>query len=523
MKKCIIFPRVSTEQQSYEEQKAELIAMAIADGYKTNQHVIIENKESAIKLDEEHREGIIDMKRCIEDDKDIDCVYIWEVSRWARKKYILFNLEHYLVERKIQLKVKNPSIILLDENGELNANADWMFTIFAQLAETEMTLKVERFKRAKRERKREGYKIGPKIPFGYSVDETNKFIVNQKEADFVRKIFKLYHTHSIAQICDEMKKFGFNFTHKRVNLILKNRAYISDLKDKDGLLIFYPRILTDEVFNEVQELLKQNSQKGKERLYSPCARLIVCPECGRHFMRVGRDYKCSMKQHIKAYANNTYCNCNITLSAGNIDKIVIDIAQQAQIKDMKNRNKDEKKELKQTIKDTKKKKEVIEKKLKGIDAKKKKLATMYLDDELIDEKEYQRRLSKIKQEITALNEELAYLIKKEIEDNDKLVNFQAVSLSRKDMRDLEKKIKGHELTPEDIYILVHRYIQNIRVRRLEGDKSPKAIEITTVNGIVWRYMFSGIGRGFSIRTSSEIEMYNKPFEELTVDDFVELL
>lgn len=523
MKKAIIFPRVSTEQQSYEEQKKELINMALADGYSQKQLVIIENKESAIKLDEEHREGIVDMKHCIETDKDIDCVYIWEVSRWARKKYILFNLEHYLVERKIQLKVKNPSIILLDENGELNANADWMFTIFAQLAETEMTLKVERFKRAKRERKREGYKIGGKISFGYYADETKKIHINPQDADMVRKIFKLYHTHSIAQICEEIRKFGYNFTHKRVNLILKNRAYISDLKDKDGLPIYYPRILTDEEFNEVQVLLESNTKQCKERLYSPCARLIVCPECGRHFMRVGRDYKCSMKNHVNAYANNRHCDCNITLSAGNLDRLVIDIAQSAQVKDLQHKNKDEKKELKQSLKETRKKREVIEKKMQGIEAKKRKLAKIYLDDEVIDDKEYQRRLNKIKDEAVNLEKEMNYLIQKEIADNDKLNNYQAETMTAKDIRQLDKQIKEQKLSSEDIYQLTHKYIKEIRVRRLEGDKSPKAIEITTTNNNVWRYMFSGIGKGFNIKTSSELEMYNKPFDELVVENFIELI
>lgn len=520
MKKAIIFPRVSTEQQSYEEQKKELINMAFADGYSQRQLVIIENKESAIKLDEEHREGIVDMKHCIETDKNIDCVYIWEVSRWARKKYILFNLEHYLVERKIQLKVKNPSIVLLDENNELNANADWMFTIFAQLAETEMTLKIERFKRAKRERKREGYKIGGKISFGYYADETKKIHISNTEAEIVRKIFKLYHTHSISQICDEIKKFGYNFTHKRVNLILKNRAYISSLKDKDGLPVFYPRILTDEEFNEVQSLLEKNKKQCKERLYSPCARLIVCPECGRHFLRVGRDYKCSMKNHRNAYANKE-CFCNITLSANNIDKLVIDIAQSAQVKDLKNKSKDEKKELKQSLKETRKKREVIEKKLQGIDSKKKKLAKIYLDDEIINDKEYQRRLNKIKEETIILEQEMSYLIQKELTDTDKLNNYQVEKMSIKDVNKLDAQIKNQKLSAEDIYGLTHKYIKEIKVRRLKGDKSPKAIEIITTNGIIWRYMFSGVGRGFNIKTSSELEMYNKPFNELVVSDFIE--
>ena len=52
--KAILLSRVSTPGQDTEAQSAELIRAAEADGYKW---VLIENKESAIKLTEEERQG----------------------------------------------------------------------------------------------------------------------------------------------------------------------------------------------------------------------------------------------------------------------------------------------------------------------------------------------------------------------------------------------------------------------------------------------------------------------------------
>ena len=53
--KTIILSRVSTLQQDLKKQTDELIDIAVKDGYKRNQVIVIDNKESAIKNDEEHR------------------------------------------------------------------------------------------------------------------------------------------------------------------------------------------------------------------------------------------------------------------------------------------------------------------------------------------------------------------------------------------------------------------------------------------------------------------------------------
>lgn len=517
MKKCIIFPRVSTEAQSYEEQKKELIAMAVADGYTPKQQVIIENKESAIKLDEEHREGIVDMKYNIEHDSNIDCVYIWEVSRWARKKYILFNLQHYLLERKIQLKVKNPSIVLLDENGELNANADWMFTIYAQLAETEMTIKLERFKRAKRERKREGYKIGGKISFGYYADETKKICIDNKEATIVRKIFSLYGTHSIAQIREEIKEFGYNLSHKRINLILKNRAYINDLKDKQGLPITYPRILTDEEFNRVQELLKEFTKMGKEKHYFLCARLIDCPKCGKHFKAVGGNYRCStrMGEHL----NDRTCDCDLSISIRQLDSIAFYLAQRMMAIEMTHTTKHRKNELMEEVRDIKKKIAVAEKKIMSVGQKKEKLAKSYID-ELINEATYQRMLTKIKEESVELEKQLAYLNEKFLTSKHELENFPTNPITKSNAKRRHEELRKQEYTEEDMYKITHRYIKHIKVRRLTDEPNAKAFEFHFNNvSERARYLFKGMGRGFHVFTTLDEAVIAKPFDELTSDDF----
>ena len=120
--KAILLVRVSTKAQDFDEQEREIYNMAIKDGYLPECIIPICEKESGIKLAEEERAGLNKMKELIEEDNDINCVYCWEVSRIARRKKINFSVLDYLTTHKIQLVVKNPSIRLFKDNGDIDGS-----------------------------------------------------------------------------------------------------------------------------------------------------------------------------------------------------------------------------------------------------------------------------------------------------------------------------------------------------------------------------------------------------------------
>ena len=62
MKKCILLVRVSTIMQDLVQQTEKVRDAAIRDGYKEESIIIIEDKESAVKLSEEERNGLNNMK-----------------------------------------------------------------------------------------------------------------------------------------------------------------------------------------------------------------------------------------------------------------------------------------------------------------------------------------------------------------------------------------------------------------------------------------------------------------------------
>ncbi len=151
---------------------------------------------------------------------------------------------------------------------------------------------------------------GGKPPLGYEVDpDTLKYVVNEAEAEIVKLIFKRYGMdgYSYAEIAEELNNKGY--TTKRGNKfkknslidLLKNEKYRgiytynkAASKDVDGKRNGHkskadediirveggcPRIISDELWNLVQERKKCNASYSTKHFY-PLKDKIYCGECG---------------------------------------------------------------------------------------------------------------------------------------------------------------------------------------------------------------------------------------------------
>ena len=231
MGKVILFLRVSTKEQQLERQEDELRRMALADGHEETDFIVIAYKESAIKLSENEREGLNELKRVIEQE-NVDTLYITELSRLSRRPDTLFALRDLLFDKKIQLRCQNPDFSLLNKDRtKYDGHAILVFSIFGALAEQEMVEKKERFSTGKRRKAAEGKYVGGAIPFGYRIDkDRDKLIVRDDEkAEIVKLIFDLYEKgFSQQKIVVEMRSRGFNLTLSKVNSILNNQSYTGE-------------------------------------------------------------------------------------------------------------------------------------------------------------------------------------------------------------------------------------------------------------------------------------------------------
>ena len=330
--KAILLVRVSTTVQELKEQEREVYEMAINDGYKDEDIIPICEKESAIKLKEEERLGLNRLKEVVENEVVKD-VYIWEVSRLARTKKVLFSMEEYFITRKIQVTFKAPNFFrLLNNDGTLNEGADMIFTIYAQMAESEMRTKLSRFKRSKDARRKQGYFTGGYILYGYTTDEDLRLIPKEGEADVVRMLYTYYLTgkYSFRSLAKEVRDNGlfldktFSGAQTAISKILTNTAY-AGVPSGEGSKVklktegnVYPPLVTLEMVERCKEIAQKNIIEPKKK-YSTFyfgKGILRCPECGKIMMAVkARNfYHCSK------------CNCKTTININMVDSALWAVA-----------------------------------------------------------------------------------------------------------------------------------------------------------------------------------------------------
>ena len=270
--KAIALIRVSTIHQDLNQQTDAVIAEIKKDGYSQDNIILIEEKESAVKLDEESRLGINRMKKAIEEDASINAVYVFELSRLSRRPDVLYSVRDYLINRKIQLIVLKPTMKLLEPDGQVSQAASIMFAIFGALAEQEGYIRKERLARGKLTKKVQGIWAGGNLPFGYTVNPKTRAIeVDPVQADVIRRMFTMYvvegkSTGEIAKYFNETGelqsctgKATVETARSAIGHMLKNPVYIGEKswnrRGNKPVENVYPPIISEELLEAAKKRL----------------------------------------------------------------------------------------------------------------------------------------------------------------------------------------------------------------------------------------------------------------------------
>ena len=286
--KAIILARVSGEKQDYTQQVEDLKAMAVKDGY--TDIITIENKESAIKNDEEHRLGLTELKERITSDPDINAVYVRELSRIGRREDVNLSIKNFLISHNVQLVIQMPSIRLFDEDGKVNSAAELVFSLFNTMAKQEMSQKALRFTQGKKLSVANGKTSTGRTTFGYNTNSEGYIQVNEREADTVREIFQLYSTgnQTLRGIYSYLKLQGkitrtFASASGETNMIrsiIRNRQYIGETTGKT-YHTHYPRIIDDDLFKTCNALLDEHDKPKPNTKHLLITKGLVKCTCGR--------------------------------------------------------------------------------------------------------------------------------------------------------------------------------------------------------------------------------------------------
>ncbi len=285
MSKAIILSRVSTLKQDLQQQTDEVIKFATAGGYKKEDITLIEDKESAVKLDEEHRLGLIELKQKILENPGLyDCVFAYEISRIGRRAEVNYSIRNFLKENKVQLIILKPYIKLFDHEFKIEETANMTFAIFNALAENEGYIRKERLARGKSRKQKVGGYVGGTLPHGYRIGDEGKIVIDEEKSAMVSQIFNDYVNEgkSTSVIGKELMETGqlcaasICSAAGIVRAILRNVAYIGGrpvyaIYDegqqrkvaKRQSSNIYPRLISDELFEAARQRMKENRRGVK--------------------------------------------------------------------------------------------------------------------------------------------------------------------------------------------------------------------------------------------------------------------
>ena len=250
-----------------------------------------------------------DLHRLLRDCKlgKVDRIVCKTVARFAR------NTEELLTTLRM-LKEIGVSVYFEEQGIDTNKmNMEMIVTFPGMAAQQESETISGNVRWSIQKRMQTGEYVGTYPAYGYRMKD-GKLEINEEEAEVVRRIFALYLKGYGAQaITAILNKDGIprrngqsRWYSKSLMYILTNERYMGDalLQKKyrtetlphrtmrnDGKKAQYyvensnPPIISREMFEAAQALLKSKGSFDRQRKRFPLTSIMVCPECGMRFRR----------------------------------------------------------------------------------------------------------------------------------------------------------------------------------------------------------------------------------------------
>jgi site-specific recombinase, resolvase family len=312
-KKCILYPRVSTEMQvdgySLDGQKNSLKRFA-----EREEMQIVGIYEDAGKSGKsiEGRPAFKRMLSDIQERLEVDYILVYKLSRFGRNAADILNSLEFIQSYGVNLLCMEEGIDSSQTSGKL------LISVLSAVAEIERENILEQTMNGRREKARQGKWNGGPAPYGYSL-KNDTLVIEEDEAEIVRTIFdKFAHTNmgytGIAKYLNlqgikktprkktDIEEFSAHF----IKILLDNPVYCgkiaygrrtrekvkgtkSDYKvvhKQDYCLVdgLHEGIIDEELWEKAHEKrratgVKFASKYGKERTHLLTG-IIKCPKCG---------------------------------------------------------------------------------------------------------------------------------------------------------------------------------------------------------------------------------------------------
>ena len=240
------------------------------------------------------RPGLKEMIKEIEKG-GIDKVVVYKLDRLSRSQLDTL----YLIE-KVFL-ANNTDFVSMSENFDTSTPfGRAMIGILAVFAQLEREQIKERMTMGKSARAKEGKWHGSKyVPLGYEYNASKDLLeINEYEAMQVRELFDMFLKGVPLRTIETMfLEKGYSHKHgewdsKAMRRVLKNKTYLGYIRHKDEYYeAEHTPIISEETFNNAQELLQQRAEQYKEFYRKPGARttylggMLYCKHCGGKYTK----------------------------------------------------------------------------------------------------------------------------------------------------------------------------------------------------------------------------------------------
>lgn len=335
-KKVAIYCRVSTQQQTTDRQKEELLKFAAGKNWNVENEYIFVDVISGFKKGEfrpQYSKMFEEVER-----GNIGMILFSEFSRLARNATELLEQINLFREKEVMLYFDKQRLWVRDSQ---DLASTILLHVLAVMSSYEIELFVERSLSGKMTKVQAGHGGGDERAYGYMHNENKQIVVNPIESKIVVRIFEMYvGGYSSIQISEilnsekvpcpyvrklnefkknreakglDIKEYKFDIDKLKwristINRLMHNELYIGNrriifykpdptnplpLSQRQDREIVYEysehveslRIVSDELFQQAQDKLskahynKNNAVKHENLL----KHLIICGECGANF------------------------------------------------------------------------------------------------------------------------------------------------------------------------------------------------------------------------------------------------
>lgn len=314
MKKAVIYARYSSAKQN--EQSIEGQLEACLKYAKENDFFVV--KQYIDRKQSGRTDKRFEFQKMITDaySKNFDFIIVYQYDRFSRNR-------RHSINYKYELSKLGINIISITEPMMNSPEKIFLEGFLENIAEYYVLDLSRKVKRGMAETLKKRNSMGGTQILGYAVKD-KKIVLDPEHIKTVNYIFNAVADGlSRLEIINELNVRGIKtsrgnaFTTNSLQHMLKNRKYVGEYETSDGIIYdYYPRIVTDELFDKVQKRLIHNQKVGGGMKRTNEKYLLTgkafCGICGSPLVGVS-----TVKNQTKKY---TYYACSNSFKHHTCDK-----------------------------------------------------------------------------------------------------------------------------------------------------------------------------------------------------------